>query len=828
MENHGSEAKLGLRKFLTAASAGILASLLTWYYWGDSQANLASQAQGAELSIAPVDEPFSLPQTGSSLFDKIFSQSTGTGVRTYQIPYPFQKVLDRLREVSGVEPQVVLMPMGRSLQRNAAIKGLSEVKNLDPYYRYPRVVLGFDRESINPPNHLTVNVKGRLYLGLHERAQVIEAISYNDEAGRFEYQVVRDYGSGKPQVVYANRQVCLQCHQNQTPIFPADDWRETNANPAMQENILRVMRTNFPEVPCTGKMEPYCYRQVDDRTLHFYLGVPVEVDRSAPSGLDGQTKVGNYFHALHKMWQRICSDLECRRDLLKQIFLLKLAGPEALQNNPVVSEFNRKLQKAWEIQFPWGMLIPDSEIRARDPLVNLKDRGREDIDVLNGKGSKVKSILEQVLQNGNIPGEFEPLIPRAPSDTWNSALTSDGMLSRLVDGYAEFFTESDAQIIDELLIKAGAGSPREDLSSACKWKRLSGVRFKGTLICHAQNGRGLEFSAYLEAADTSSRISGESKNLDVYSSQPPCGGQTRQSCPQDLRLELVARPDQSFELSFRSYTGHSLRFFDGRRLSSVALPALQAGEEKSVTLDFALVKDSAKLEEALNRAFEAGAFKKFVDGPALNRMAVMTMVMGFLGQPNMELEILSRETKSMQRSTEAFDDELGELSLIPSERAVALSNHNCGACHYNREGAPPAYLGGPQMTLSSQQKCEMLAICTARMLYRLKMWDCVESDYRVKNTPMPPVGYMRAPNRNLEIWKAQDRKQLFESLQALYPRSTIQQYLEQQGLSRAESQAAADNLLVLGCPAMNGDLFAKLPHCDQPFLLPQNFCATSK
>src|SRR6185312_4387293 len=154
---------------------------------------MSSRFAQPELSIAPSDEPFSLPDRGSSLFDKIFSKD-GPGGRVYDIPYPFPGIAARASQAAGgIQPTEVLFPMGRSLQRAAAIVGMTNVTSTDPFFRYPRLVLGFTDDSQDTGGNLNLNLHGRFYVGFNERAQILEVISYNDEAGRFEYEVVRNY-----------------------------------------------------------------------------------------------------------------------------------------------------------------------------------------------------------------------------------------------------------------------------------------------------------------------------------------------------------------------------------------------------------------------------------------------------------------------------------------------------------------------------------------------------------------------------------------------------------------------------------------------------------
>jgi hypothetical protein len=64
----------------------------------------------------------------------------------------------------------------------------------------------------------------------------MEVISYNDEAGRFEYQLVKNY-SKNPKVYYVTRGKCLSCHQGQAPIFSIPSWADTSLNQNMSKLI---------------------------------------------------------------------------------------------------------------------------------------------------------------------------------------------------------------------------------------------------------------------------------------------------------------------------------------------------------------------------------------------------------------------------------------------------------------------------------------------------------------------------------------------------------------------------------------------------------------
>ena len=179
-----------------------------------------------------------LPPVGRSRFDQLIGNAP--------VPYPFARLVKTINrqmqpDPGGLPPlKVTLIPLGRSLQRNAGAPD---------FFHFPRVVAAADGD--NRPG--VAPLKDRLFLGYHEKGEVVEVISYNDAAGRFEFQVVRDYAPGKtPKLFYARRSLCLACHQNAAPIFARPLWDETPANPAIAAR-LKDARRDFYRVKLTGK-----------------------------------------------------------------------------------------------------------------------------------------------------------------------------------------------------------------------------------------------------------------------------------------------------------------------------------------------------------------------------------------------------------------------------------------------------------------------------------------------------------------------------------------------------------------------------------------------
>jgi mono/diheme cytochrome c family protein len=104
-----------------------------------------------------------------------------------------------------------MLPFSRSLQRPQDLA-------YDPLLN-PRLVF-------TPTKDRASLTRARLFVGYVAAKDQLEVISYNDEAGRFEFQIVTGY-SKAPQVFYVNRGKCLTCHQAQAPIFSPPNWGNT-------------------------------------------------------------------------------------------------------------------------------------------------------------------------------------------------------------------------------------------------------------------------------------------------------------------------------------------------------------------------------------------------------------------------------------------------------------------------------------------------------------------------------------------------------------------------------------------------------------------------
>src|SRR5688572_2077732 len=92
----------------------------------------------AVLACAPT-APWAadLPPAGRSLFDHLTTSTVG-GISVQRVPYPLPALLEAIRRHAGTDSlgrdgvAAVLIPLGRSLQRNASA---------GDYFEHPRVVV---------------------------------------------------------------------------------------------------------------------------------------------------------------------------------------------------------------------------------------------------------------------------------------------------------------------------------------------------------------------------------------------------------------------------------------------------------------------------------------------------------------------------------------------------------------------------------------------------------------------------------------------------------------------------------------------------------------
>jgi hypothetical protein len=348
---------------------------------GHAPSPVSPRIVGPAWAVDPADPGPDLPPVGRSLFDFVVAESG--------LPFPFPKLVDEITRRTGQPPRRVLMPLNRSLQRHAA--------GGQPF-GFPRAVLAVDGESLS--DHSGPYLKDRLFIAYQENAGILEVISYNEAAGRFEFQVARDYRpGGQPKLFYANRILCTTCHQNQAPIFSRPLWRETNANPEIAAGLLATGRT-------------------------FY-GFPITQGVDVPNAMDDATDRANRLAVVQKIWR---IGVPHRAELLKWALQYRLGR---LRLDELVAPPD--LAAAWQEEWPTGLAIPNPDIPDRDPL-------------------RYGSTQPQTfgITRTDLRAPFEPSLPREAGEVWQMQRDANLILRRVVGDLADFFSEADIRLLKEV------------------------------------------------------------------------------------------------------------------------------------------------------------------------------------------------------------------------------------------------------------------------------------------------------------------------------------------------------------------------------------------
>ena len=384
-----------------------------------------AESSYAQNSEADVDRPL----TGQSVFDDLFLNSSGS-VSQYEIPFPFNDFLTSIEQRLGVsinddinKLKTVLIPLGRCINRNAASPD---------FFQSPRIVIAAGSEDIDSDNPNSVFLKDRLFVGYQKTADAMEVISYNDELGRFEFQVVSNYGEGtQPIVNYAQRANCVTCHQNEGPIFAQAPWDETNNN----QGVFRLLADTLSN----DHLEPPIFRG------------------SESADIDASTNRANLFTLAQQFWQGVCGvnseykETRCRAALFELVLQYRLqetnrtlASSDLIQQY-LLPESVSNIQSLW----PDGISIASSDIPNLNPLVT---------------GEKVHLRAAEELKT-----------PRTLRINWRP-----GNLVRIVQGLGRFIALSDIKQLDNRLYQLSVSSNRNraTISGDCKIQRTDKIEKK--------------------------------------------------------------------------------------------------------------------------------------------------------------------------------------------------------------------------------------------------------------------------------------------------------------------------------------------------------------
>ena len=641
--------------------------------------------------IDPAAAGDNLPGAGRSLFDQFFAVDRN-GRTAIEPPFPFAALLARLDAQLIQDPasplppaKRVLIPLGRSLQRTAAAPD---------YFAYPRVVVAVDAQpaSISAPY-----VKDRLFIGYQEKSAVLEIISYNEAAGRFEFQLVKDYrAGGTPQVVYANRSLCFACHQNGAPIFSRALWDETNANPQAAALLAASGR-------------------------HFY-GIPAGRGVDVPYAIDNATERANGFALTQRLWREGCggNDLparRCRAGLFTAALRHALSDgqawlPDAAFAETVASPLRAEARRRW----PGGLAIGNPDVPNRNPLQGL---------------SAWPAESAARIARSNVPAAFEPLLPRPPREVWQA--DAPGAIATAVAGLAEFVSAPERQLIEAALARQ-TDIATTRLNLVCRIS-ASAPASRWSIHCPPPSGQ------------SSPTLTG---SIELAAGRPSGGRLARLTLPGGTALSNVELAPGGKATAtgavFALRSGHRLRrTAEGHLLGRLAFRR-SAGDPSVGEAILEIRQEFAAIERAVSVLAEAPVGETLFGPGIFPRESLMAALFAQLGAP------AARPCCQAAQALPAPRLEVPAVAprspvTVPVESALQAFYPYCATCHQTAETFPPNFLTG-----SSAQVATRLRQCAPRLYVRLAMAD-LTPEHRDK-TPMPPETMLPAFATNTAGWRA--------------------------------------------------------------------------
>lgn len=651
-----------------------------------------------------------MPPEGASLFDALFGRQTSMG-RVHTVPYPFQKLLVALRDrlpVADEEQEpfaTVLIPLGRSLHRRAAAP---------EFFRYPRVVVAVDSQTGE-----RLPTRDRLFLAYQEKAEQIEVISYNEAAGRFEFQVVTGYAPGSvPAVGYARRDLCTSCHQNEGPVFPLPPWSETNSDQRVAERI----RAHHP--------------------LQYH-GVATDSGSTDAGIMDSSTNRANMLPTYERVWREGCespgdrsASLGCRADAFHAMLRFRLGVwsegmPNATERH---ATYRRVLDRNWQVRWPAGLPVPDADLPGRAP--------------------PLRSLTT------DMQPRFDPLVLRPPQARWAAERSMD----RVIEGLAEgFLLKADIERLDGALHRnhEEPDDARVEITGGCDVNQTSdssdGARWFKIQCAQSARGGGLDLAAELVATETGRLRDGLSW-LFVTDYENAIYADLSGS------IESLPSGDKTARLSvFKRYDTIRARIWDDAVISGIEFEWEPDSNGMHGRFALTLVYDLDRMVDAIADMLhdaKEGTFDGF-DYRAIRGVALMDALFDKLGieypaaPPSPQLTLSAVDRSGAARGGY-------ERSENPP---VRLFQRHCGTCHGSATRSPPGFLAGDR-----EQVAANLRACADRIGFRLAMWR-TPADARARS-PMPPAAHLDAAAVDAEQWvNSEDYVALRSHADALAPGS---------------------------------------------------------
>ena len=624
------------------------------------------------------------PATGRSSFDALFTINRNDEW-VYDVPYPFSDVLDRLDYAVGIRGadeksslKSALIPFSRCLNRN-----LTDPDQLVS----PRMVVAVDTEPSVVPEERPVFIKNRVFLGHQPKADTIEVISFNEHAGRFEFQVVSNYREGEvPKVEYAKRALCMSCHQSGGPIFSSAPWGETSSNREIANELRRHHASGM------------------DRLIYPII----RLDRAT-----GETRL---FEAYQTLWKTMCEggsrdeSIRCRAGLLELMLEKRLVRTRgAFTDSPMVSQFFLPVAGVSFIErWPDGILVPSADVPSRRAL--------------------------RLDPPTTVRPQTDPLRPRPT----RLALTFNE-IGRLIEGLAGHMPLIDIKALDDDLYETDPGGVRWRFRGSCEMVSQDREKDRGLVGMECQvSDRSLHrrFNLFGDLSiRNESVVAKENFNrwmvgdgmsfIDVYHEGSP-----------------IAIDGDYWKIDLRLSAGENrlhVWLADGAAVESVVIRwPREQGAQTPLPLPSSFSADAVmtlrpgyeRITTAIARMVEradAGEIDVFDDG-GFHGGRVIQALLDELGV----------------RSTPWCCDEWSAMPpLVTTESLASTSaddprarfNQCCAECHALPMISPTSFLSGPDQVVEKK-----LSESADRIYYRLGMWD-TDKNLREK-TPMPPMLYV--------------------------------------------------------------------------------------
>jgi hypothetical protein len=487
-----------------------------------------------------------------------------------------------------------------------------------------------------------------------------------------------------------------------------------------------------------------------------------------------------------KIWKELCVTSECRTKILKSILQYRLTGTAGEKLNSV-SPWLKDFESAWQKHWPNGLAIMSADIPNRDPF---KDTASGSVDVTSSLPGKLKAFSDLVAQS-RIPAEFEPLLPRKAGEVWPNSGLGPNQTNRLIRGLANEFSQSDIRKIDKWL-SVNISEPALTLNSNCKTEEIQNFI---SIECKSNEANGFDLSLYLNKDGSEAPVNYFAVKRTASESET-AGSLTANAM----------RAGNEIIISVKAAGGISYRTEAGLLASEIKI------NPTSGTAHIKLYNQLPQIDALVERALPA------ITRNIFSRYEIMKVLLPVIDPGNKMAEI--------DRPGLAVNVKPGEVTGFSDQpgQGLAVIKTNCSECHRNSENAPPNFLGSPSDNLSEDEICRRVEVCAPRMIYRLKMRLCKDSDTGNKKNPMPPEFYLNRHNISHDLWIQNYNPKILAYLNQLTTQSELARDILSTGVTQSEANDLAKDVLSDECPGSSSILYEHLPKCQFDDLKSSTHC----